>query len=65
MNKTLLRKFKIGLLSLSTLGLLAACNTTDDFEENPDMGPPPAEEPVEEEAPAGGNPAEEPAEEDS
>lgn len=63
MEKTRFTKFKMGLLTLSTLGLLAACNTTDDFEENPEMGPPPAEEPVDEEAPAGGGQSESETEE--
>lgn len=54
MSKTFWKKVKIGFLTLSTMGLLAACNTTDEFEENPDMGPPSTEEPAEE-APAGGN----------
>lgn len=50
MKNTRWKKFKIGLLSLSTLGLLAACNTTDEYEEDPEMGPP-TEESVEDEEP--------------
>lgn len=48
MSKTLLQKLKLGTLGLLSVGLLAACNTTDEYENNPDMGPPAAnEEPVE------------------
>lgn len=45
MSKTLTKKLKIGLLGLLSVGVLAACNTTDDYEENPEMGPE-TEEPV-------------------
>ena len=49
MSKTLMQKLKIGTLGLLSIGLLAACNTTDEYEENPDMGPPSAtEEPADE-----------------
>lgn len=44
MNKTLMHKLKLGILGLFSVGLLAACNTTDEFEKNPDMGPPSATE---------------------
>lgn len=50
MSKTLMHKLKIGTLGLLSVGLLAACNTTDEYEQNPDVGPPtdePAEENVE------------------
>ena len=45
MSKTLTKKLKIGLLGLLSVGVLAACNTTDDYEEDPEMGPE-TEEPV-------------------
>lgn len=49
MSKTLMKKLKIGTLGLLSIGLLAACNTTDEYEKNPDMGPPSAtEEPADE-----------------
>lgn len=44
-----MQKLKIGTLALLSIGLLAACNTTDEYEQNPDMGPPSAnEEPADE-----------------
>ena len=50
MSKTLMQKLKIGTLGLLSVGLLAACNTTEEYEENPEMGPPSAtEEPADEE----------------
>lgn len=49
MSKTIMQKLKIGTLALLSIGLLAACNTTDEYEQNPDMGPPSAnEEPADE-----------------
>lgn len=39
MKKTIIQKIKLGILSLSALGLLAACNTTDDYEQNPEQPP--------------------------
>lgn len=48
MNQKVRKKFRLSMLTLLTVGLLAACNTTDEYEENPDMGPPSVEEPVEE-----------------
>lgn len=45
MNKKRMDKIKLTLLSVLTLGLLAACNTTDDYEENPEQ-PPAVEEPA-------------------
>lgn len=53
MKKELLKKLKLGVISLSAIGLLAACGT-DNMEEDPGMD----EEPGVEE------PAEDPAEED-
>ena len=58
MSKTLMQKLKIGTLGLLSVGLLAACNTTEEYEENPEMGPPsataePADEEVEDLPPAG------------
>ena len=45
----LLQKLKIGTLGLLSVGLLAACNTTEEYEQDPDMGPPSAtEEPADE-----------------
>lgn len=63
MNKTLLRKMKFGLLTLSAAGLLAACNTTKEYDENPDMGPPSVDDPVEEPAPVDPEMEEAPVEE--
>lgn len=45
MNEKIMHKFKLALLSVTALGLLAACNTTEDYEENPDQ-PPAVEEPA-------------------
>lgn len=64
MNNTVWKKIKIGILSLSTLGLLAACNMTDDYEESPDMGPPPAEDPADQQPGADDPATEDPAEAD-
>lgn len=44
MNKERMQKLKIGALGLLSVGLLAACNTTEEYEQNPDMGPPAANE---------------------
>lgn len=48
MNKELLKKLKLGLVSLSAVGLLAACGT-EDMEEPPVDEDPAIEEPVEDE----------------
>lgn len=48
MEKTLLKKLQIGLISLSTLALLAACGTTDDLEDPALDEDPAVEEPADE-----------------
>lgn len=45
MNKKLLKKLQMGIVSLSAVGLLAACGT-DDMEEPPMDDDPAVEEPV-------------------
>lgn len=60
MNKTLLKKMQVGVLSLMTIGLLAACGgggeDTEDLMEDPATEQPAPEDPVED--PAGTAPAE-------
>lgn len=60
MNKTLLKKMQVGVLSLMTIGLLAACDgggeDTEDLMEDPATEQPAPEDPIED--PAGTPPAE-------
>jgi len=49
MNKEMLKKFKLGAISLMTFGVLAACATNDGIEEPP-MDDPAVEDPADEPA---------------
>lgn len=49
MNKEMLKKFKLGAISLMTFGVLAAC-ATDDGVEEPPMDDPAVEDPADEPA---------------
>lgn len=60
MKKTLLKKMQLGILSLSAVGLLAACGSNN-MEEEPAPEDPAVEDPAEE-APAIEEPADDGAE---